>query len=138
MHPSLSSVPPMSSLSAEEERGFALPIVMMASVLLFLAGTLLIYQIKSSRFSEQLYEEQVRAQYAAESGIAMMQQQWDENTSLSAIQFQIDGINVKTEVVTKDETVIQVRSVANARWGVQQTIQVKFAVEDGTIVQWFR
>jgi hypothetical protein len=57
-----------------DEQGFALPMVMAVSVLLFLVGTLLIYQVKASRLSEQLYGEQLRGQYAAEGGIAMMQQ----------------------------------------------------------------
>jgi hypothetical protein len=110
---------------------------MMISMLLFLASTLVIYQVKSSQLSEQYYEEQVRAQYAAEGGIAMMQQQWHESSSPAVLQCQIDDINVKTEVVTQDAMYIQIRSTANARWGVQQTVQVQLAVEDLSIVRWF-
>jgi type II secretory pathway component PulK len=120
------------------EQGFALPMVMAVSVLLFLVGTLLIYQIKASRLSEQLYGEQLRGQYAAEGGIAMMQQQLHESASPAVIQLQIDGIEVKTEVITKDTSYIHVRSTAKARWGVQQTIQVQLAVKDLAIVHWFR
>jgi hypothetical protein len=120
------------------EQGFALPLVMAVSVILFLAGTLLIHQVQSSRLAEQLYGEQLRVQYAAEGGIAMMQQQLHDTASPSTIQLQIDGIKVRTEVITKDANYIHVRSTAKARWGVQQTIQVQLAVQDLAIVHWFR
>ncbi|SFJ07127.1 hypothetical protein [Thermoflavimicrobium dichotomicum] len=124
----------------ETERGIALPTVLAISFLLFVLFTAMIGQIVRSQQAHRLYVEAVRAQYAAESGIAWRQLRLSKkNNDIHMEEREIDRIRVLTQVKRVNQlNQWQISATAFARYGVSQTITVYLDENTLEILRWVR
>lgn len=120
------------------ERGAALPIVLAVTAMVFLliaAGALHTVNHRRHQFLEW---EMLRAQYAAESGIAMAQQRLRERPDWNGtVTMTWDGITVRTVVEERKSDRIRLRSVGRNA-GVRQTIRVTLDPDSLEVRRWER
>ncbi|MBA4493273.1 hypothetical protein ACFO25_06635 [Paenactinomyces guangxiensis] len=122
-----------------DERGMALPVVVAVLTILFILVSFLVSQSVYSRQAQNLYWERMRAQYAAESGIALIQQRLErEPNRIKSDVFQINGLKVTTEILKPENSYIQVRATASGRFGVKQTIQAEIDPHTLAVIRWIR
>ncbi|PTM59349.1 hypothetical protein [Desmospora activa] len=119
-----------------DERGMALPLVLGVTVLVFLLVTAVLSQSMQARHSHVTDWRIIRAQYAAESGIALMQAQACEEESFSAITTQENGMAVTTQSQRESGEIV-ITSVAEGQ-GVKQTVRVRLDMETCQVVRWER
>lgn len=123
----------------EDEQGMALPIVIAVSTILSILLTLLVSQAVRHQQTENLFWERMRAQYAAESGIADMQYRLEHGQDrMDTMVIRLDDIEVQTQILNKDADKIHLQSTASSRYGVKQTIQVYLAPKTLEVIRWFR
>jgi hypothetical protein len=116
-----------------------LPIVLACSTILTILMTMLISHLSRGWQIEKLHLEALRAQYAAESGIALIQNQLKKNIHEKGKKtFSIQGMRVEGEYFYTKGDVIQIRSTAFAKYDVRQTIEVHVSKETMEILQWIR
>ncbi|WP_140413602.1 hypothetical protein [Marininema halotolerans] len=121
------------------EKGLALPIVLAVSILLFFIITAVLTQLVRAGHGSAAEWKMIRAQYAAESGIARMQYQLcggsrSKNDSLIT---QMNGFQSQTWSEAHHGNQIQIVSVAKGQ-GVKQTIRVLVAKDTCIIQKWSR
>ncbi|MGB0089828.1 hypothetical protein SAMN04488025_10258 [Planifilum fulgidum] len=121
-----------------DERGAALPLVLAVTLLVFLliaAGAL---HAVNHRRHQLLDWEMLRAQYAAEAGIAVVQARLREDPEWTgAMSMTWDGIRVRTVVEGRTSDGIRLRSVGRTP-GVKQTIRVALDPETLAVKRWER
>jgi Tfp pilus assembly protein PilX len=121
-----------------DERGAALPLVLAVTLLVFLliaAGAL---HAVNHRRHQLLDWEMLRAQYAAEAGIAVVQARLREDPEWTgAMTMTWDGIRVRTVVEGRTSDGIRLRSVGRTS-GVKQTIRVALDPETLAVKRWER
>jgi Tfp pilus assembly protein PilX len=121
-----------------DERGAALPLVLAVTLLVFLliaAGAL---HAVNHRRHQLLDWEMLRAQYAAEAGIAVVQARLREDPEWTgAMSMTWDGIRVRTVVEGRTSDGILLRSVGRTS-GVKQTIRVALDPETLAVKRWER
>lgn len=108
-----------------DERGMALPLVTAISLIVFLfLFTSLAHTVYSGE-STALEWEMMRAQYAAESGIARIQERLRERSGWrGTLQTKVNGAKVITAIEGEDRRGIRVVSIGMMDRGVKQTIRV--------------
>ncbi|TCS94703.1 hypothetical protein [Hazenella coriacea] len=122
-----------------DEEGMVLPIVSAVSIIIFILVSLLIAESIRSRQTENLYWEKLRVQYAAESGIALMQQRLSKSQDRSSeVEYQVDGLKVHVKVKARDSDQIHLQATAFGSLGVKQTVQVYLSPRTLAIQKWFR
>lgn len=121
-----------------DERGAALPLVLAVTLVAFLliaAGALHAVNHRRHQFLEW---EMLRAQYAAESGIAVVQARLREEPEWTGTMTMTwDGIRVRTVVEGRTPDGIRLRSVGRNS-GVKQTIRVELDPETLAVKRWER
>ncbi len=121
-----------------DERGAALPLVLAVTLLVFLliaAGAL---HAVNHRRHQLLDWEMLRAQYAAEAGIAVVQARLREDPDWTgAMSMTWDVIRVRTVVEGRTSDGIRLRSVGRTS-GVKQTIRVALDPETLAVKRWER
>lgn len=121
-----------------DERGAVLPLVLAVTLVAFLliaAGALHAVNHRKNQFLEW---EMLRAQYAAESGIAVVQNRLLENREWNgAMTMTWDGIRVRTVVEKRDSRGLHLRSVGQNSV-VKQTIRVVLDPETLEVIRWER
>lgn len=122
----------------QDEQGMVLPLVSAMSIIIFILVSLLIAESLRSRQTENLYWEKLRTQYAAESGITLMQQRLSQREQSGEHQYEIDGMKVFVKVVARDPNKIHLQATALGSLGVKQTVQVYLSPQTLAIQQWFR
>lgn len=122
----------------KDERGAALPLVLAVTMMIFLliaAGALHTVNNRRHQFLEW---EMLRAQYAAESGIAVVQERLRKRPDWrGTMTMTWDGITVRTVVEDRESGGIRLRSVGR-RSGVKQTIRVILDPETLEVKRWER
>jgi Tfp pilus assembly protein PilV len=120
------------------QQGVALPLTLMVSMLMIVLLTVLLSQVVNNRHSSMAELQMAKAQYAAESGIARMQQHLQaEPNRRKPLRTAINGMEAITTVIEEDDRGIDLRSVAKGK-GVQQTIHVTLDPDTMNIRQWKR
>jgi hypothetical protein len=121
-----------------DERGAALPLVLAVTLLVFLliaAGALHAVNHRRHQFLDW---EMLRAQYAAEAGIAVVQERLMEDPEWTgAMTMTWDGIRVRTVVEERASDGIRLRSVGRTSV-VKQTIRVELDPETLAVKRWER
>lgn len=122
----------------KDERGAALPLVLAVSTMIFLliaAGAL---HTVNNRRHQSLEWEMLRAQYAAESGIAVVQERLRKRPGWrGAMTMTWDGITVRTVVEGQGSDGLRLRSVGR-KSSVKQTIRVILDPETLAVKRWER
>ncbi|SMO49327.1 hypothetical protein [Melghirimyces algeriensis] len=119
-----------------DERGIALPFVLGVTVLAFLLITAALSIFSRSLHGERLDWKLAQAQYAAESGIARMQQKVCTDPSWRRpLSTPMNGIQTHTAVQKIENDTLEIRSIARGD-GVKQTITAEVNLPDCTIVRW--
>lgn len=120
------------------ENGFALPIVVFILMIVVFLCFFLISQLVRHKQSTLLYSETLEAQYAAESGIAFMQQQLKHNPNNDQdLFFQWSDFFVSTKVVDR-QPLIEIEAKSIGRYGVRQTIRVKVDPKTLAVCEWLK
>ncbi|GGA31542.1 hypothetical protein GCM10007416_00070 [Kroppenstedtia guangzhouensis] len=120
----------------QDERGIALPFVLAVTLLAFLLMTATLTSYTHSLKGAQMELNRLRAQYAAESGIARMQQKvctdpaWHHPLSTP-----MNGMKTATRVEGTGGGIVRIRSVAKGE-GVRQTITVEMDRKSCQVVRW--
>ncbi|MFC4076621.1 hypothetical protein [Salinithrix halophila] len=121
-----------------DQRGIALPFVLAVSVLLFILLTAALSQLFRSGHTVSAEWKTLRAQYAAESGLARIQNHLcTSRKNITPITTRINGIQAKTQVEGRARNAIRLVSVARGR-GIKQTIRVEVDRETCQIREWSR
>lgn len=122
----------------KRERGFALPIVVAIFMLLVVTSFFLLSALVRHHQINRLQSETLQAQYAAESGIALMQQRLKKYpTQQQPLYYQWDDYYVTTKLV-KSDTQIEIQSQALGKRGIRQTIFVKLDPTTLAIREWLK
>src|SRR5690606_13953662 len=96
----------------------------------------LISQLVRHQQFVSLYSNMMDAQYAAESGIALMQQQLRNNPQhREPLYFHQNGCIVSTQII-ETEPLIEIESVSMGRYGVKQTLRAKINPQTFAIAEW--
>lgn len=120
------------------EKGFTLPIVVFVLMIAVFLCFFLISQSVRYKQTALLYSEMLEAQYAAESGIAYMQQQLKKNpTDDRDIFFQRAHFFVSTKVMDR-KGIIEIESTSIGRYGVRQTLRVKVDPKTLAVLEWMK
>lgn len=120
------------------ENGFALPMVVFVLMIAVFICFFLVSQFVRHRQSAMLTAEMLHAQYAAESGIALMQHQLRQNPNNNQpISFQQRSLFVFTKVVHHGPS-IEIVSKSVGRYGVRQTIRVTIDPKTLAIREWIK
>ncbi|MDR6224937.1 hypothetical protein [Desmospora profundinema] len=119
-----------------DERGIALPLVLGVMVLVFLLVTATLSQSLQARHSTVTDWQMLRAQYAAESGIARMQEKICQQEQFGTITTQLNGMEVVTQSVIRGGEGVII-STAEGQ-GVKQTIRVWLDRKTCTVIRWER
>jgi type II secretory pathway pseudopilin PulG len=120
------------------ERGFALPIVVAVLMILVFMSFFLLSQLVRHRQTTQLTSELLTAQYAAESGIAFMQQRLQQQPELQQDHLYHWGDYYVTTRLTARGEYIELESRAVGKRGVRQTIRVKLDPKTLAIREWLK
>lgn len=119
-----------------DERGMALPLVLGVTVLVFILVTAVLSQSLQARHSHVTDWRMIRAQYAAESGIAAMQVESCEEGGSTVMTMQLNGMEVHTRSRSEGGEAV-ITSTAEGQ-GVRQTVQVRVDPETCRVTQWER
>ncbi|MFD1436015.1 hypothetical protein ACFQ5F_14030 [Kroppenstedtia eburnea] len=126
----------MSSRGIQNERGIALPFVLAVTVLAFLLTTAALAGYSHSLQGAQMEQKRVRAQYAAESGIARMQQKvCDDPAWNQSLSTPMNGMKTETRIEGTSGGRVRIHSVAEGE-GVRQTIRVEVDRKSCQVVRW--
>lgn len=121
------------------EKGMALPLVTAISIVLFLFLFTTLAHTVYSRESASLEWEMARAQYAAESGIAILQHRLRVQPDWrGTLQVTINDSNVVTKIEGNDYQGIHVTSIGFMDRGVKQTVHVILDPTTYKIREWSR
>ncbi|MBA4603459.1 hypothetical protein [Thermoactinomyces mirandus] len=125
------------------EHGVVLPVVLLAITFLYTLMTLFILQISHAKEIHLLYGEKVACKYAAESGIAVLQQQlrlgkWKPEETSREQLIRVGGRQVVMEMIKNNSKQIHIRATAWGKHGVIQTAEA--CLDPGTfaIRKWIR
>lgn len=122
----------------KDQRGLVLPMVLAVMILVFMLITAAVSQAVSHRQAASGEWEMIQAQYAAESGIARMQQKLRRDPGWSGtLVTRINGMKASTAIIKKQNPLIQIRSVAKGE-RVRQTVTVELDSETFEIKTWTR
>lgn len=122
----------------KDERGAALPLVLAVAALVFLLVAAGALHTVNHRYHQRLEWEMIRAQYAAESGIAVVQERLKEHPEWTGTMTMTwDGIRVRTVVEDRGSEGIRLRSVGRNS-AVKQTIRVVLDPETLEVKRWER
>ncbi|QKG84845.1 hypothetical protein GXN76_10440 [Kroppenstedtia pulmonis] len=122
----------------KDQRGLVLPMVLAVMILVFMLVTAAVSQAVSHRQAASGEWEMIQAQYAAESGIARMQQKLRSDPGWSGtLVTRINGMKASTTIVKKRSRMIQIRSVAKGK-RVRQTVTVELDSQTLQIEKWTR
>lgn len=122
----------------QDDRGVALPLVLAVSLMVFMLIATGWIHFVNNRQNHRLEWEALRAQYAAESGIAMVQQRLRERPGWrGAMTMTWDGVEVRTVVEGHGPDGIRLRSVGRVS-GVKQTIRVEMDPATLKVRRWER
>jgi Tfp pilus assembly protein PilX len=119
-----------------DERGFALPLVLGVMILVFLLVTALLSQSLQARHSTMTDWQMLRAQYAAESGVARMQETLCQQERLQPLTTRMNGMEVNTNGVVRNGVAV-ISSTASGR-GVKQSVRVWVDQRTCTVIRWER
>ncbi|SDW08991.1 hypothetical protein SAMN05444487_101274 [Marininema mesophilum] len=120
------------------ERGLALPMVLAVTILLFLILTAVLTQLVREGHARTAEWKMIRAQYAAESGIARMQSRLCVvKRPKKLLTTQMNGLRTETKIDRYEKNAVHVISIAHGK-GVKQTIKAKLARDNCTIQKWGR
>lgn len=119
-----------------DERGIALPFVLAVTVLAFLLTTAALSGYSRSLQSVEMEEKRMRAQYAAESGIARMQQKRCENPGWQrSLSTPMNGVQTETRVEERRGGRVRIHSVAKGE-EVQQSVTVEMDSKTCKVLHW--
>lgn len=135
--------PQEPKLSATGEHGVVLPVVLLAVTFLYTLLMLFVSQVTHAKQTHLLYREKVISKYAAESGIAVLQQQlrigvWKREQSSREELIRVDDRQVVIEMVKSGQPVIHVKATAWGKHGVIQTAEAFLDPDTFAIRQWIR
>lgn len=106
-----------------KEKGFILPIALAICTLVSFICYLWLSQSIRAQQVTRLYGEQVRVQYALESGIAQVQASLQQGRSVPMVQ-RIGGVTVLIKQQAQSPRVV-FQVTAQGRWGVKQGVQIE-------------
>ena len=120
----------------KRERGFVLPmVVFVLMICVFLCFFLISQLVRHHQFG-LLYAKVIEAQYAAESGIALMQQELKNSPQHKEdLYFHQNGCFVTAKII-ESEPFIVIEATSMGRYGVNQTIRAKIDPKTLTIAEW--
>jgi hypothetical protein len=101
-----------------DERGFALPAVIAVTTILFTLVTFVVALAVRSHEAGRLYEERMRVKYAAETGIAKMQQEWALGQRKQDTLLDVGGVTVYVQVEEKPDDALHVVATGYGEKGV--------------------
>ncbi|MFD1426790.1 Tfp pilus assembly protein PilX [Kroppenstedtia sanguinis] len=120
----------------QDERGIALPFVLAVTVLAFLLTTAALTSYTYSFKGIQMEMKRVRAQYAAESGIARMQQKvCDDPAWNQSLSTPMNGMKTETRIEGTGGNRVRIHSVAKGK-KVRQTIRVEVEPKTCEVLRW--
>lgn len=119
-----------------DERGIALPFVLAVTVLAFLLTTAALSGYSRSLQSAEMEEKRMQAQYAAESGVARMQQKRCEDSGWQRpLSTRMNGVQTETRVEERGGGKVRIRSVARGE-EVKQTVTVEMDPKTCKVIHW--
>jgi len=118
------------------EQGFVLPIVVFVLVICVFLCFFLISQLVRHHQFGLLYAKVMEAQYAAESGIALMQQRLKKSPQQIEDLYFYQNDCLVTAKVTESEPFIVIEAVSMGRYGVKQTVRAKVDPKTLAIAEW--
>ncbi len=125
------------------EGGMVLPVVLLAITFLYTLLMLFISQVAHANQICLLYGEKVISKYAAESGIAVLQQklrlgEWKREHTTREELIQVDNRQVVMEMVKNGKKHIHVKATAWGKHGVIQTAEAYLDPMTLAIRKWIR
>lgn len=125
------------------ERGIVLPVVLLAITFLYTLLMLFISQVAHAKETHLLYREKVISKYAAESGIAVLQQQlrlgeWKREQTSREELIRVNDRQVVMEMVKNGQEHIHVKATAWGKHGVTQTAEAYLDPDTLAIREWIR
>lgn len=120
----------------KKEQGFVLPVVVFVLMIIVFLCFFLISQLVRHQQFVLLYLKVIEAQYAAESGIALMQQQLKNNPqNQEDLYFEQNGFLVSTKIIAS-HPFLEIESISLGRYGVKQTVHAKVDPKTLMVTEW--
>jgi hypothetical protein len=121
------------------QSGFALPMVLAVTMMLFLLLTAAVSSLADNRDDTMWQWEMTQAQYAAETGIACVQSMLAEHRTVQGtLSFIWDGTKVRVRSQPGPSGYWNVTAVGERRSGIVQTVRAVLEPRRWTIVRWGR
>ncbi|MDN4594886.1 hypothetical protein [Polycladomyces subterraneus] len=119
--------------------GFALPMVLAVTMMLFLLLTAAVSSFADNRDDTMWQWEMTQAQYAAETGITRIQLMLAERRTVrGTLSFTWDGTKVRVRAQPGPTGYWNVTAVGERRYGIVQTVRAVLENRRWTIVRWER